>query len=435
MIVIPAIDIKNGRCVRLKQGKMDQETIYSDAPHDMAKKWFDMGAERIHLVDLDGAIRGKPINRDAIKKIAGSVQAPIQLGGGIRDLATIEAYLDLGIHQVILGTVAYKDPEFVSLACKKFPGHIIIGIDALKGRVAIEGWTEETEISPNEMAKRFEHAGVSMIVYTDISRDGMQTGPNIPATKAIAQAVDIPVIASGGFSDIRDVENILPLSRFGVSGLITGRALYEGTLDLKEAIKILKSHGIPKHILTVKSSILNNIRVARDYFDTAGKDAKDTERIVREVDNVVNEIEYEAALEAKAISGIEKVLEFVRNKNLKQAIYTFNTYKNAKTSLAKVGMSHYFDVIVGRDHVKNAKPHPEHLTAICERLLVNPSNIIVIGDNHRDIEGALNVGAKSIALKTKLTKLTNSDILEKANKIVEEYEIPIKLIHAIEDLL
>ncbi len=203
----------------------------------------------------------------------------------------------------------------------------------------------------------------------------------------------------------------------------------------REAIKILKSHGIPKHILTVKSSILDNIRLAREYFDTAGYDAEDTEKIVREVDNVVNEIEYEAALEAKAVKGIENVLKFVRSKNLKQAIYTFNTYKNAKTSLEKIGMLHYFDVIVGRDHVKNAKPHPEHLTTICERLLINSSNIIVIGDNHRDIEGALNVGAKSIALKTKLTKLTNSEILEKANKVIKENEIPIKLIQAIEELL
>ena len=202
-----------------------------------------------------------------------------------------------------------------------------------------------------------------------------------------------------------------------------------------EAIKILKSHGIPKHLLTVKSSILDNIKLAREYFGTAGYNTEETEQIVRDVDNVVNEIEYEAALEAKAVDGIEQVLEFVRKKNLKQAIYTFNTYRNAKTSLEKVGMLNYFDVIVGRDHVKNAKPHPEHLTTICNKLSVKPSDIIVIGDNHRDIEGALNVGAKSIALKTKLTKLTNAEILENADKIIEESEIPTKLIHAIEDLL
>lgn len=203
----------------------------------------------------------------------------------------------------------------------------------------------------------------------------------------------------------------------------------------REAIKILKKHGVPKHMLTVKSSILDNIRLARDYFGTTGYDAEETEKIISDVDKVVNEIEYEAALEAKAVNGIEKVLEFIKIKNLKQAIYTFNTYRNAKASLEKIGMLHYFDVIVGRDHVKNAKPHPEHLTTICDKLMVNPSNIIVIGDNHRDIEGALNVGAKSIALKTKLTKLTNLEILEKADRIIEENEIPAKLIHAIEDFL
>jgi HAD superfamily hydrolase (TIGR01549 family) len=203
----------------------------------------------------------------------------------------------------------------------------------------------------------------------------------------------------------------------------------------REAIRILKNHGVPKHILTVKSSILDNIRLAREYFRTAGYNVEETEKIIKMVDTIVNEIEYEAALEATAVSGIENVLEFIKKKNLKQAIYTFNTYRNAKVSLEKTGMLDYFDVIVGRDHVKNAKPHPEHLTKICNKLAVDPSNIIVIGDNHRDIEGALNVGAKSIALKTKLTKLTNLDLLKKADKIIEESEIATKLIHAIEDLL
>ena len=203
----------------------------------------------------------------------------------------------------------------------------------------------------------------------------------------------------------------------------------------REAIRILKTQGVPKHILTVKSSILDNIRLAREFFEISGYENKKIETIIQKVDQVVNEIEYEAALEATAVNGIETVLEFIKYKNLKQAIYTFNTYRNAKVSLEKTGMLHYFDVIIGRDHVKNAKPHPEHLTMICDRLNVNPSNIIVIGDNHRDIEGALNVGAKSIALKTKLTKLTNLEILEKADKIIEESEIPTKLIHAIEDFL
>ena len=203
----------------------------------------------------------------------------------------------------------------------------------------------------------------------------------------------------------------------------------------RETIKILKKYGVPKHLLTVKSSILDNIRLSREYFGKAGYTNEETEVILKIVDKIVNDIEYEAALEATAVNGIEKVLEFIKDKNLKQAIYTFNTHRNAKVSLEKTGILNYFEVIVGRDHVKNAKPHPEHLTLICDKLNVKPSNIIVIGDNHRDIEGALNVGAKSIALKTKLTKLTNLEILKKADKIIEESEIPAKLIHAIEVLL
>ncbi|MFX1337939.1 MAG: HAD family hydrolase [Promethearchaeota archaeon] len=203
----------------------------------------------------------------------------------------------------------------------------------------------------------------------------------------------------------------------------------------RETIKILKKHGVPKHLLTVKSSILENIRLAREYFGKAGYTNEETEKIIKIVDNVVNDIEYEAALEATAVNGIDKVLEFIKKKNLKQAIYTFNTHRNATTSLEKIGMIGYFNIIIGRDDVKNTKPHPEHLTLICNKLNVKPSDIIVIGDNHRDIEGALNVGAKSIALKTKLTKLTNLKILEKADKIIEESEIPAKLIHAIEDFL
>ncbi len=203
----------------------------------------------------------------------------------------------------------------------------------------------------------------------------------------------------------------------------------------REAIKILKKQGVPKHILTVKSSILDTIKLSREYFGLSGYNAEETEKIIRTVDNVVNEIEYEAALEATALTGIEKALEFIRMKNLKQAIYTFNTYRNAKVSLEKTGMLHYFDVIVCRDHVKNAKPHPEHLTKICNKLNVNPSNIIVIGDNYRDIKGALNVGAKSIAIKTKMLNQENFDILKKANIIIEENEIPLKLRKSIEKLL
>ena len=203
----------------------------------------------------------------------------------------------------------------------------------------------------------------------------------------------------------------------------------------REAIKILKQYGVPKNLLTVKSSILENIGLAREYFKTSGIAPEKIEKIIENVDQVVDEIEYEAANEATAVKGIKEVLDYLSKKNLKQAIYTFNTYRNAKVSLEKTKLLQYFNVIVGRDHVKNAKPHPEHLTLICNKLNVIPSNIIVIGDNHRDIEGALNVGAKSIAIKTKLSKLTNLEILKKANKIVEESEIPTKLIPTIEDLL
>ena len=240
MIVIPAIDIRNGRCVRLQQGEMSKETVYSEVPQEMAIKWFNEGAERLHLVDLDGAVEGRPVNSEVIENIVNAVQIPIQLGGGIRELKTIEAYLELGIHQVILGTVAYKDPEFVTLACREFPDRVILGIDAKKGNVAVEGWTEETDISPIRMAKDYESLGISKIIYTDIQRDGMRTGPNVEATKDLAEAVEIPVIASGGISGIDDVAKILTLSGYGVTGMITGKAIYEGTLNLSDAIGLVK---------------------------------------------------------------------------------------------------------------------------------------------------------------------------------------------------
>jgi phosphoribosylformimino-5-aminoimidazole carboxamide ribotide isomerase len=240
MIVIPAIDLKNGRCVRLKQGIMTEETIYSEFPEEVAVRWYNEGAERIHLVDLDGAVKGKPVNRDVIRKIVNAVPVPSQLGGGIRDIMTIESYLDLGIAQVILGTIAFKDPELVINACRQYPGRIILGIDANKGLVAVEGWLEKTEISPIEMVKNFESIGISAIIYTDIQRDGMSSGPNIEATKALAEATTVPVIASGGISGIEDVERLLSLSQYGVAGMITGKALYEGKMDLSEAIKITK---------------------------------------------------------------------------------------------------------------------------------------------------------------------------------------------------
>lgn len=240
MLVIPAIDIRGGRCVRLAQGQLDRETVYSDNPEKVAIRWREAGAERIHLVDLDGAVGGRPVNRETIERIARTLSIPIQMGGGIRDLATMEAYLSLGIQQVILGTVAVKNPEFVEMACRRFPDRVIVGIDARDNCVAVEGWMEETNLSPLEMAHRLEQIGVSAIVYTDIFRDGMRTGPNVMATGDLAKALNIPVIASGGISTIEDVEKLLELQEYGVTGMITGRALYEGTLDLTEAINLSK---------------------------------------------------------------------------------------------------------------------------------------------------------------------------------------------------
>ena len=243
MIVIPAIDIKGGRCVRLKQGRMRDETVFSDVPEEMAVRWFEKGAERLHIVDLDGAVQGRPVNRDVIKRIVHAVPISVELGGGIRDMAALEAYFSLGLHYLILGTVAYKDPEFAKSACNAFPGKIILGIDARDDRVAVEGWTKEVDLTPVNMARQFEGTGISAIIYTDIHRDGMRSGPNVEATRLLARAVKTPVIASGGISGISDVKDIVHLSEDGVIGMITGRALYDGSLDLAEAIRACKGEG------------------------------------------------------------------------------------------------------------------------------------------------------------------------------------------------
>ncbi len=240
MIVIPAIDIKGGRCVRLKQGRMSDETVFSDFPEEMALKWFEQGAERLHIVDLDGAVQGVPVNKEVIERVVNAIPIPVQLGGGVRDMKTLGACFDLGLHYVILGTAAHKNQEFVNKACSKFPGRIIIGVDAREDRVAVEGWTEEIDITPAELAKRYEASGASAIVYTDIHRDGMKKGPNVEATGALARAVGIPVIASGGISGPLDVLKILPLAEDGVIGMITGRALYDGSLNLAEAIRAVR---------------------------------------------------------------------------------------------------------------------------------------------------------------------------------------------------
>ena len=242
MIIIPAVDIKNGRCVRLFQGRMDSETVFSDDPAAMAKRWEEEGAELIHVVDLDGAVGKRPQNTDSIRKILEAVNVPVQVGGGIRNEETIKMYLDFGIGRVIVGTEAIQNPQLVKDACRAFPDQIVVGIDARKGMVAIEGWTKTTEIQAVDLAKQFEDCGVAAIIFTDIHRDGMQTGPNINETRRLAENVSIPVIASGGVSTIEDIINLLPLKEAGVTGVITGRAIYNGTLNLNEAIQISKQN-------------------------------------------------------------------------------------------------------------------------------------------------------------------------------------------------
>jgi phosphoribosylformimino-5-aminoimidazole carboxamide ribotide isomerase len=238
MIIIPAVDIKNGKCVRLSQGRMDAEIIFSDNPSSMAKRWEEEGAEMIHVIDLDGAVEKSPQNINSIRKILERVNVPVQLGGGIRSEKTIAMYLNLGIKRVILGTEAIQNPKLVRDACKVFPGRIVVGIDSRKGLVAIEGWTKTTQVTSVDLAKQFEDCGVAAINFTDIHRDGMQTGSNIEETRRLAEAVSIPVIASGGVSTIDDIKNLMSLEKFGVVGVITGKALYSGTLCLKDAIEV-----------------------------------------------------------------------------------------------------------------------------------------------------------------------------------------------------
>jgi phosphoribosylformimino-5-aminoimidazole carboxamide ribotide isomerase len=243
MIVIPAIDLKEGKCVRLEQGLMERDTVFNDDPGAQARAWQDQGAQLLHIVDLDGAFAGEPKNRGAVEAIVRAVTIPTQLGGGIRDIPTIEAYLDMGIDRVIIGTAAQRNPELVKEACAKFPGRIVVGIDAMNGLVAVQGWAEVTGVTAVELAKQFEGYGVAAIVYTDISRDGMLQGPNIEATKALAEAMSIPVIASGGVSSLQDIKNLMAVQSSGVTGVITGKAIYTGALNLAEAIRIGKGRG------------------------------------------------------------------------------------------------------------------------------------------------------------------------------------------------
>ena len=240
MLLIPAIDLKDGNCVRLKQGLMEQATVFSSQPAEMATHWFKQGARRLHLVDLDGAFAGEPKNFGAIQAILAAVSAeiPVQLGGGIRDLATIEKYLSLGLQDVIIGTAAVKNPAFVREACKEFAGHIIVGLDAKDGMVAIDGWATVTEHHVIDLSKQFEDDGVNSIIYTDIGRDGMMSGVNVEATQKLAKAVNIPIIASGGLTDLDDVRALCAAASSGIAGAITGRAIYEGSIDFAEAQKL-----------------------------------------------------------------------------------------------------------------------------------------------------------------------------------------------------
>ncbi len=237
MLLIPAIDLKDGRCVRLRQGDLDDATIFSDDPAKIATQWLEQGARRLHLVDLNGAFAGKPKNSEAIKSIIAAVdgEIPVQIGGGIRDLDTIERYLDAGMSYVIIGTAAVKSPGFLQDACSAFPGSIIVGLDARDGKIATDGWSKLTRHDVLDLAKKFEDYGCESIIYTDIGRDGMLSGVNIEATVKLSQHVKIPVIASGGVTNLKDIEELCAVEHEGIEGVILGRSIYEGTLDFAAA--------------------------------------------------------------------------------------------------------------------------------------------------------------------------------------------------------
>ncbi len=239
MLLIPAIDLKDGRCVRLRQGRMEDETVFGEDPVEVARRWVDAGARRLHMVDLNGAFAGKPVNAGVVKAVAEAFpDLPIQVGGGIRDEETVQAYLDAGVQYVIIGTKAVSAPHFVNDLCLEFPGHIIVGLDARDGKVAIDGWSKLSHHSVYDMAQRFEQDGVEAIVFTDIGRDGMMTGVNVDSTVELARAITIPVIASGGITSMDDIRALCAVADEGIMGAITGRAIYEGTLDLAEAQKL-----------------------------------------------------------------------------------------------------------------------------------------------------------------------------------------------------
>ena len=244
MLLIPAIDLKDGKCVRLRHGRMDDSTIFSDDPVAMAGRWVEAGARRLHLVDLNGAFAGQPVNAQVIRRIAQAFpELPIQVGGGIRDEQAVDAYLDAGVQFVIIGTKAVQEPHFINNLCLEYPGHIIVGLDAKDGRVAVNGWSKLSKHNVIDLAQVFERYGVEAIVYTDISRDGMMQGVNVEATLRLAQAISIPVIASGGVSTLDDLRALCAVEKEGIMGAIIGRALYDGAIDLAEAQRLLEPAG------------------------------------------------------------------------------------------------------------------------------------------------------------------------------------------------
>ncbi|MHB1951737.1 MAG: 1-(5-phosphoribosyl)-5-[(5-phosphoribosylamino)methylideneamino]imidazole-4-carboxamide isomerase [Acidiferrobacteraceae bacterium] len=238
MLLIPAIDLKDGKCVRLRQGRMEDDTVFSDDPLAVAERWVKAGARRLHIVDLNGAFAGKPVNAGVVHEIARVHDVPVQVGGGIRSGETIQTYLDAGVRYVILGTKAVNMPHFVGDMCAEFPGHILVGLDARDGKVATDGWSKLSGHDVIDLARRYQDDGVEAIVYTDIGRDGMMTGVNIEATRRLAEAISIPVIASGGITDLDDIRALRAIEEAGVIGAITGRAIYEGRLDFAEALKV-----------------------------------------------------------------------------------------------------------------------------------------------------------------------------------------------------
>lgn len=246
MLIIPAIDLKNGQCVRLRQGRMEDETIFSNDPIAVAGRWVKAGARRLHIIDLDGAFAGKPVNADVIQKIAKTYpDLPIQVGGGIRDIDTIQTYLETGVQYVIIGTKAVNSPHFVSDACLEFSGSIIVGLDAREGKIATEGWSKMSRQNVIDMAKHFEEDGVEAIIFTDISRDGMMSGLNVESTAQLARAVSIPIIAAGGITSLADIQALCDAKEMGIIGAVTGRAIYEGTLDFAEAQKLADNYEFP----------------------------------------------------------------------------------------------------------------------------------------------------------------------------------------------